>query len=236
MDQKNEIIAADFDKLAEAADHTRWDHNNNYYKMMLASIPPELPRSAPAIDIGCGTGLLCRMLAGRFDKVIGVDISEGQLNIARSQGVPGCEFILGDIMDLRLDESTYACIVSVAAAHHMPYGALLEKCKKALMPGGVLMILDLYEPKTLSDYLLQGLAFLPNRILEFYHNRDNPRTKEEIALWLEHGKRDEYMSIKELRDEANNPLGGGFRLRRLLYFRYLLTYIKPKEQEVGISR
>jgi ubiquinone/menaquinone biosynthesis C-methylase UbiE len=67
---------------------------------MLEKIPPELPRSAPALDIGCGTGDLCRLLTERFDKVTGIDLSEGQLKIARSFHSPGCEYILGDFMDM----------------------------------------------------------------------------------------------------------------------------------------
>jgi len=102
MDTKNYIFSADFDRLVRAniSKKHRWDHNNHYYKLMLEKIPPELPRSAAALDIGCGTGDLCRLLTERFDKVTGIDLSEGQLKIARSFHSQGCEYILGDFMDM----------------------------------------------------------------------------------------------------------------------------------------
>jgi hypothetical protein len=53
---RKEIIATDFDRLASA-------------KLMIKTIPPELPRSTPALDIDCNMGELCRLLAERFDKV-----------------------------------------------------------------------------------------------------------------------------------------------------------------------
>ncbi len=231
MDAKNERIAADFDRLASAkpSNKPRWDHNNHYYKRMIQAIPPELPRSAPALDIGCGTGELCRLLTARFDKVIGIDLSEGQLKMARSDPSPGCEYIWGDFMALPLERNSIGCIVSAAAAHHMPYGEFLQKCRDALIPGGALIILDLYKPQTISDFALLGLAFLPNRILEWHHNRHNPLTETEKALWREHGKHDVYMSMQQIRELADVHLGSHYRLRRLLFFRYLLTYIKTDE-------
>ena len=36
-----------------------------------------------AIDVGCGTGIFTRMLAPYFGKVIGIDISETQLEAAK---------------------------------------------------------------------------------------------------------------------------------------------------------
>ena len=206
----------------------RWDHNNHYYPLMIKSIPTELPRTLPALDIGCGTGELCRLLTTRFDRVIGIDLSPGQLKIARSYHTPGCEYRLGDFLEMPIEKNTYACIVSAAAAHHMPFDEFLQKCRDALIPGGVLIVLDLYQPRSVSDYVLSGLAFFPNRVLEWYHNRNNPLTEEEKALWREHGQHDEYLSIRQIREAADAHLARNYHLRRLLYFRYLLTYQKTE--------
>jgi len=230
MDAKNRIIAADFDRLAGASpSKPRWDHNNHYYPLMIQSIPPQLPRSAHALDVGCGTGQLCRLLAERFDHVTGVDLSEGQLNIARSFPSPRCEYVLGDFLDMPLERNSFACIVSAAAAHHMPFGEFLHKCREALMPGGALIVLDLYQPRTVTDYAWLGLAFLPNRVMEWVHNRNNPLSETEKQLWREHSRHDKYMSMGQIRKSAKRHLGSGFRLRRLLFFRYPLTYIKSDE-------
>lgn len=40
-----------------------------------------------AVDLGCGTGQNSRLLAPHFQEVVGIDISDGQLEEARA--VPG---------------------------------------------------------------------------------------------------------------------------------------------------
>lgn len=43
------------------------------------------------MDLGCGTGQNTRLLSGHFEKVVGIDVSENQLEEARA--VPGFENI-----------------------------------------------------------------------------------------------------------------------------------------------
>ena len=42
---------------------------------------------------------------------------------------------------------TFDCIATIATLHHVPTRAVLLKLKNALRPGGVLLVLDLYEPE-----------------------------------------------------------------------------------------
>lgn len=60
------------------------------------------PGRGMAIDFGCGVGRLSRALSYRFDKVIGVDISETMIRIAGelNRDRPGLSFILNQRDDL----------------------------------------------------------------------------------------------------------------------------------------
>ena len=49
-----------------------------------------------ALDLGCGTGVLCRALAERGVKARGVDLSEGMIAIARERA-PALRFDVGDM-------------------------------------------------------------------------------------------------------------------------------------------
>ena len=47
-----------------------WDHNAHYHPWLLRQLPRRFDR---ALDVGCGTGDLVRLLAGRARKVYGID-------------------------------------------------------------------------------------------------------------------------------------------------------------------
>jgi len=44
-------------------------------------------RFSNVLDLGCGTGLMAKALAGRYDAMIGVDLSPGMLRVARESGL-----------------------------------------------------------------------------------------------------------------------------------------------------
>lgn len=46
-----------------------------------------LPRAARILDVGCGSGGNLAMLAGRFGRVIGCDLSEEAVRLCRTRGI-----------------------------------------------------------------------------------------------------------------------------------------------------
>ncbi|NPB03169.1 MAG: class I SAM-dependent methyltransferase [Thermotogae bacterium] len=62
------------------------------------------------LEIGCGTGNLTKHLIAMGYEVVGVDLSEGMLEIARKK-LPGVEFIQGDVRTLYLGQQ-YDAVVS----------------------------------------------------------------------------------------------------------------------------
>jgi SAM-dependent methyltransferase len=60
-------------------------------------------QSAPvrtALDLGCGTGILCRALSEQGIAAAGVDLSAGMIDIAR-RTAPDCRFFTGDMVTFR---------------------------------------------------------------------------------------------------------------------------------------
>ncbi|MDR7330881.1 class I SAM-dependent methyltransferase [Corynebacterium guangdongense] len=86
------------------------------------SYPEELPglladlptRTRLALDVGCGTGQLTVPLADRFDRVIGVDVSESQ--IASAIPHERVSYRVGAAEDVSVDEPVD--LVTVAQAAH----------------------------------------------------------------------------------------------------------------------
>lgn len=98
-------------------------------------------------DIGCGTGNVSFMMAsivGQSGSVSGVDMSEAQLDIARSQvavlNLKNVEFTCGSAYDTKLPKEFFDivyCRFLLMHLHH-PVNALVEM-RSLLKPGGLLV-------------------------------------------------------------------------------------------------
>ena len=70
-----------------------------------------LPEGAQVLDLGCGAGVpSTQLLAERF-RVVGVDISQAQLRLAR-ENVPQASFIQADLFELDFPDAAFAGITA----------------------------------------------------------------------------------------------------------------------------
>ena len=103
------------------------------------------------------------MLADRFD-VIGVDISETQLDAAR-RNVPQASFVLGDLADVEASPSgSFDGVAALYSISHVPreaHGPLFERVSRWLVPGGLFLATlgagD--DPGWIGDWLGQPMFF-----------------------------------------------------------------------------
>jgi SAM-dependent methyltransferase len=99
-----------------------------------------LPERARVLDLGCGSGVLVRMLAERFE-VVGVDISLEQLALAR-EAVPRATFVEADFTALELDEASFDGVCALYSIMHVPreqHAALFGRIGGWLRPGGLFL-------------------------------------------------------------------------------------------------
>lgn len=99
--------------------------------------------SGTCFELGCGVGRVTRYLANRFDRVIGADISEGNLNLARDylrgEGAANASLLL--LRDIAQLESLggFDFFYSVIVLQHNPppiIAKLLRTIFKSLRSGG----------------------------------------------------------------------------------------------------
>jgi hypothetical protein len=103
---------------------------------------------------------------------------------------------------------------------------MLLKMKAALKPGGVLLVLDLFEPAGLSDSLLNLLAVPVSTSLRLiHHGRLLPR-REVRDAWAAHERHDLYPTMTEVRALCASVLPGA-KIKQHLLWRYSIVWEKP---------
>ena len=95
------------------------------------------------LDVGCGTGVLAFELSRHFESVVGIDISEPMLAIARGKrAAANIEYRRADANELVLEQK-FDAIVSHTTFHHLEnVPRTLGVLKAALEPGGRLILID----------------------------------------------------------------------------------------------
>jgi SAM-dependent methyltransferase len=107
----------------------------------------ERPRErAAALDFGSGVGRLTRALAARFDRAVGVDISQTMVDNATrfNEDVPNMSFQVNARPDLSVfDDATFDMVNTRIVLQHLPDRQTIEgylaEFVRVLRPGGLLV-------------------------------------------------------------------------------------------------
>ncbi|MES1025473.1 methyltransferase domain-containing protein [Gloeocapsa sp. BRSZ] len=145
-------VRQQYDNIAATYDQ-RWSHyvgSTLSFLQAWADISP----TATVLDVACGTGEFERLLLADNpqQKIVGVDISEKMLAIAREKchEYPNVSFYTAPASALPFANQSFDAIVCASSFHYFddPHAALLEM-KRVLKPNGRIVILD-----WCKDYLL----------------------------------------------------------------------------------
>jgi SAM-dependent methyltransferase len=99
-----------------------------------------------ALDFGCGVGRLSQALADHADEVVGLDISEPMLEVARAIDRTGgrCTFVHNDVADLRrFPDGHFDLVYSALVLQHLPRPAIdlyLAELLRVLRPDGTAVV------------------------------------------------------------------------------------------------
>ncbi|OXA56750.1 putative methyltransferase DDB_G0268948 [Folsomia candida] len=97
------------------------------------------------VDLGCGSGQCTFFLAKYFNKVLGTDISEAQINEALEESsVRKCdniEFRVSRAEEIALADKSVQLITACVSAHWFDLEKVYEEGRRVLCPGGVMAFL-----------------------------------------------------------------------------------------------
>ncbi|MFN3839454.1 MAG: bifunctional demethylmenaquinone methyltransferase/2-methoxy-6-polyprenyl-1,4-benzoquinol methylase UbiE [Cyclobacteriaceae bacterium] len=153
---KKEQVARMFDNISH-----RYDFLNHFLSLgidkgwrkkavnMLRPIQPKV-----ILDVATGTGdFAIQALRINPEKVIGIDISEGMLNVGRrklaTKGYDGkIELLSGDSENLPFEENKFdAVTVGFGVRNFDDVNRGLSEIRRVLRPGGMLVVLEFSRPK-----------------------------------------------------------------------------------------
>jgi SAM-dependent methyltransferase len=109
-------------------------------------------RSGRVIDLGCGSGILAAELIQAGYSVLGVDISQEMIKIARRKA-PGAMFVVGSLHRVDLPHCDAIAAIGEALNYCFDSGSLsrlFQRVHRALRPGGV-FVFDVAQPGVGGD-------------------------------------------------------------------------------------
>ncbi|MFO7530769.1 MAG: malonyl-ACP O-methyltransferase BioC [Marinobacter sp.] len=115
---------------------------------MLARLAQQNVAPRTILDLGCGTGWFTRELQKRFPEaqIIGVDLSPGMIEKARSSSPESIEWLTADAESLPFTSDTFDLIFSNLMIQWCQHpGTVLAHCRRLLKPDGRLAVSTLLD-------------------------------------------------------------------------------------------
>jgi len=134
------FVEAGYDDIANAY-HEAKDPNHNID--LLVKFCSLYLANSRVLDIGCGAGVpVSKYLSSRGHSVIGIDISNKMLNLAR-KNVPSGRFIRMNMVSIDFEDNSFDALVSSYAIFHVPrdlHALIYRSFFRVLKPNGKFLI------------------------------------------------------------------------------------------------
>jgi ubiquinone/menaquinone biosynthesis C-methylase UbiE len=150
-----------FDAIATVYDESLPAHVVEHYLRKRTAFIAQVCPSGMALDVGCGTGALADRLADRGYEVVGVDPSEGMLEVMRARS-PRVRAVRASGIALPFAADTFDLVFTVAAMHHIAepeaVARTLAEMVRVCRPQGRILIWD-HNPR--NPYWSRLMARVP---------------------------------------------------------------------------
>jgi SAM-dependent methyltransferase len=134
-----------FDTIADVYDESLPAHVVEHYLRKRVAFLTTLCAPGRTLDVGCGTGILAQQLARRGYQVVGLDPSEGMLEVMRARS-PEVEAVCASGTALPFPADTFDLVLTVAAMHHIAEPSAVRQTliemARVTCPGGRIVIWD----------------------------------------------------------------------------------------------
>ena len=179
----------------------------------LRSLLPSLTGKR-VLDLGCGTGGLCRYAIEQSAvSVVGVDVSEKMLEVARSDGDERIRYVCAALEDFVPEPESFDVVTSSLALHYIgDIRPVFERVVACLTPGGS-FVFSVEHPMGTARIADQAWHKDDEGKRLYWPVDDYAAEGERTREWLMAGLRTYHRTVETY---VNTVLDAGLRLERLL--------------------
>jgi ubiquinone/menaquinone biosynthesis C-methylase UbiE len=143
----NEIVRQSFTTQATAFASNPWISNEERIARLVSAA--RLTGTERVLDIATGPGYIAEAFAKDSREVVGMDLTEAMLSIARTRteerGVKNVSFRTGDAQNLPFDEGQFDVVVCRLALHHVQEPAkVVSGMSRVCRRDGMVLVEDIY--------------------------------------------------------------------------------------------
>jgi 2-polyprenyl-3-methyl-5-hydroxy-6-metoxy-1,4-benzoquinol methylase len=143
----NEIVRESFTTQATAFAANPWVSDEQRIARLVSAA--RLTGTERVLDIATGPGYIAEAFANKSREVLGMDLTEAMLDIARARteehGVKNISFRVGDAQNLPFDEGEFDVVVCRLALHHVQQPAkVVNAMARVCRRDGMVLVEDIY--------------------------------------------------------------------------------------------
>lgn len=225
----NEI--AKFEALA-----SRWWDKNSEFKPLHDINPLRLDfidqhgnglLNKKVVDIGCGGGILSESMAQRGAQVLGIDMGEAPLSVARlHQLESGVNVEYQQTTAEALAEAqpeSFDCVTCMEMLEHVPDPAqVIAACSRLVKPGGHVFFSTINRNPKAFLFAIVGAEYVLKMLPKGTHEYGKFIRPSELSNW----SRAAGLNVKNLVGMTYNPLTQHYKLSRDVSVNYLIHAVK----------
>ncbi|NNU76324.1 class I SAM-dependent methyltransferase [Clostridium estertheticum] len=206
----NEVFFEGYRKLRD----NKINYNNIQEKLAMQSLLPDMAGKT-VLDLGCGFGENCVDFLNRgATRVVGVDISEKMLSIAKiDNAFENIEYIHLDMNDISTIEEKFDIVYSSLAFHYVKSFSKLLRDINYLLKDNGLLIYSQEHPLTTAPKQGPVWTLDENKKPLFYNLSDYMESGERSVKWFVEGVIKYHRPFSEI---INTLIETGFKIEKML--------------------